>query len=57
MIRALLARLAAALLPASRPDLHALPAEEAEQVRQALTAAAAAEIVSDMDVWLLYGMG
>ena len=50
MIRAWLACLVASTLPA----------EEAEQVRQALPAPAqeeTAEIASDMDLWLMYGPG
>ena len=58
MIRALLARLVAALLPAV-PDRPGLPASEADQVRHYLrTVPPAAEHIDD-DVdhihWLLYG--
>ena len=60
MIRAWLACLVASTLPAAPDPPLALPAAEAEQVRQALRATAqeeAAEIASDMDLWLMYGPG
>ena len=59
MIRRIFRLLAALYRQAPDPPL-ALPAEEAEHVRQALPATAqeeAAEIASDMDLWQMHGPG